>query len=177
MRTDWRAVARLVLLTGLTTTAAVGAQEPDAEDTRWPDPTELALGRAQDDSGAEDIGWSNATELSVVRTQGNAETQTFGFKNTLRRNWSGARARLRFDGIRARASGDRFLVVAPGLRFRPGERPDGFETASARADAPRCRAVLRRGPLRAEHQRAVLLGTSERVGTATMTRGSGTATW
>ena len=68
MRTDWRAVARLVLLTGLTTTAAVGAQEPDAEDTRWPDPTELALGRAQDGSGAEDIGWSNATELSVVRS-------------------------------------------------------------------------------------------------------------
>ena len=137
MRTDWRAVARRVLLTGLTTTAAVGgAQEPDAEDTRWPNPTEPALGRAQDDPGAEDIGWSNATELSVVRTQGNAETQTFGFKNTLRRNWTGARARLRVDGIRARASGDRFLVVAPGLRFRPGEQPDGFETASARPDAP-----------------------------------------
>ena len=122
MRTDWRAVARLVLLTSLTTTSAGGvAQEPDA-DTRWPSPTEPALGRTRDDPGAEDIGWSNATELSVVRTHGNAETQTFGFKNTLRRNWTGARARLRVDGIRARASGDRFLVVAPGLRFRPGAR-------------------------------------------------------
>ena len=137
MRSDWRAVTRLMLLTNLMTTAAVGgAQEPDAEDTRWPNPTEPALGQAQDDPGAEDIGWSNATELSVVRTQGNAETQTFGFKNTLRRNWSGARTRLRFDGIRARASGDRFLVVAPGLRFQPGEQPASFDTASARADAP-----------------------------------------
>lgn len=138
MRTDWRTVARLALVTGLTMTAAgvEGAQEPAAEETRWPDPAELALGRAQEDPGAEDLGWSNATELSVVRTQGNAETQTFGFKNTLRRSWTGARVRLRFDGIRARATGDRFLVVAPGLRFRPGEQPEGFETAGARADAP-----------------------------------------
>lgn len=133
MRTDWRTVARLAVLT--TTATAVATQEP-AADARWPGPTEPALGRTQDDPAAENIGWSNATELSVVRTQGNAETQTFGFKNTLRRNWTGARARLRVDGIRARSSGDRFLVVAPGLRFRPGEQPGGFETASARADAP-----------------------------------------
>ncbi len=48
MRTDWRTVARLALLTGLTTTAAGvdGAQEPAAEETRWSEPTELALGRA-----------------------------------------------------------------------------------------------------------------------------------
>ena len=71
----------------------------------------------------EPPGWSNATELSVVRTQGNAATQTFGFKNTLRRNWSGARLRLRVDGVRARSAGDRILVVEPGLRFLPGEVP------------------------------------------------------
>ena len=133
MRTDWRMIA---LLAWVTATGA-GAQEPDAEDR--PDPTELTFIRTQDDlqeADAEDIGWSNATELSVVRTQGNADTQTFGFKNTLRRNWTGARARLRVDGIRARASGDRFLVVVPGLRFRPGEQPDGFETSAARTDGP-----------------------------------------
>ena len=133
MRTDWHMVA---LLAWVTATGA-GAQEPDAEDR--PDPTELTFIRTQDDlqeADAEDIGWSNATELSVVRTQGNADTQTFGFKNTLRRNWTGARARLRVDGIRARASGDRFLVVEPGLRFRPGEQPDGFETSAARTDGP-----------------------------------------
>ncbi len=138
MRTDWRTAARLALFASLTmtmTAAGVGAQEPDAEEMRGPDPTELALGRAPGDPG-EDLGWSNATELSVVRTAGNAETQTFGFKNTLRRNWNGARARLRFDGIRARAAGDRFLVVEPGLRFRPGEQPDGFEIAGARAAPP-----------------------------------------
>lgn len=60
----------------------------------------------------------------------------FGFKNTLRRNRSGARTRLRFDGICVRASGDRVLVVAPGLRFRPGEQPDEFETAVDGTDAP-----------------------------------------
>ena len=78
-------------------------------------------------------GWSNATELSVVRTQGNAETQTFGFKNTLRRNWSAARLRLRVDGVRSRSDGERLLVVEPGLRFLPGQRPAGFETDVARA--------------------------------------------
>ena len=135
MGTDWRTVA---LLLGLTA-AGAGAQEPDADDPPWPDPTELTFIRPHDDSqepNGEDIGWSNATELSVVRTQGNADTQTFGFKNTLRRNWAGARARLRVDGIRARASGDRFLVVAPGLRFRPGEQPEGFETSAAVTDGP-----------------------------------------
>ena len=135
MQTDWRTVALLAVLTA----AGVGAQEPDAEDTPWPDPTALTLIGPRDDPqepAAEDIGWSNATELSVVRTQGNADTQTFGFKNTLRRNWPGARARLRVDGIRSRASGERFLVVAPGLRFRPGEQPAGFETSAARTDGP-----------------------------------------
>ena len=135
MPTDWRAVALLAALTA----AGVGAQEPGAEDTPRPDPTELTLIPARDDPqepDVENIGWSNATELSVVRTQGNADTQTFGFKNTLRRNWRAARVRLRVDGIRARASGDRFLVVAPGLRFRPGEQPEGFETSAARADGP-----------------------------------------
>ena len=118
--------------------AAVGAAAGGARpESRVAVRTRLEQRRqAQDDPGAEDIGWSNATERSVVRTHGNAETQTFGFKNTLRRNWTGALARLRVDGIRARASGDKFLVLAPGLRFRPGEQPDEFETASARADAP-----------------------------------------
>ena len=135
MRTDWRTVA---LLAWLTATVA-GAQEPDGEDTCRPDPTELTFIPTRDgpeEPDADDIGWSNATELSIVRTQGNADTQTFGFKNTLRRNWTGARARLRVDGIRARASGDRFLVVVPGLRFQPGEQPDGFETSAARTDGP-----------------------------------------
>ena len=85
------------------------------------------------ESEEESPGWSNATELSVVRTQGNAATQTFGFKNTLRRNWSGARLRLRVDGVRARTAGERVLVVAPGLRFLPGERPDDFKTGVSRA--------------------------------------------
>ena len=134
MRTDWRAVALLAWLT-----ATAGAQEPAGEDTCRPDPTELTFIPTRDGPegpDAHDIGWSNATELSIVRTQGNADTQTFGFKNTLRRNWTGARARLRVDGIRARASGVRFLVVAPGLRFRPGEQPEGFETSAARTDGP-----------------------------------------
>ena len=111
MRTDWRTMP--LLLACLTTiVAGVGAQEPDTAD----------------------IGWSNATELSVVRTGGNADTQTFGFKNTLRRNWTRARARLRVDGVRARTGGDRILVVEPGLRFPPGALPDEFETAVAHAD-------------------------------------------
>ena len=90
---------------------------------------------AQEGDAGEDDGlraWSNATELSVVRTQGNAETQTFGFKNTLRRNWSAARLRLRVDGVRARTAGERILVVEPGLRFLPGELPADFETGVAR---------------------------------------------
>ena len=94
-----------------------------------------APGLAQEpDTGSEDDspGWSNATELSVVRTQGNAATQTFGFKNTLRRNWSGARLRLRVDGVRARSAGDRILVVEPGLRFLPGELPADFDTSVSR---------------------------------------------
>ena len=135
MRTDWRAVA---LLAWLTATVA-GAQEPDGEDTCRPDPTELTFIPTRDEPeepNTVDSGWSNATELSIVRTQGNADTQTFGFKNTLRRNWTGARARLRVDGIRARASGDRFLVVVPGQRFRPGEQPEGLEASAARTDGP-----------------------------------------
>ena len=94
-----------------------------------------AAGTAQA-SGVEDeiamSGWTNATELSVVRTQGNAATQTFGFKNTLRRNWSAARLRLRVDGVRARTAGDRILVVEPGRRFPPGDRPTDVETEVAR---------------------------------------------
>ena len=69
-----------------------------------------------------------------LRAGGNADTQTFGFKNTLRRNWTAARARLRVDGIRARTGGDRIPVVDPGLRFVPGGLPDEFETAVAHAD-------------------------------------------
>ena len=77
----------------------------------------------------ENVPWSNATELSVVRTGGNAETQTFGFRNTLRRNWSSVRVRGRVEGVRSRIAGERILQVQPGLRFRPGESPDGYETA------------------------------------------------
>ena len=113
MRTDWRTMP-LLLAWLATTVAGGGAQEPD--------------------TAGEDEGWSNATELSVVRAGGNGDVQTFGFKNTLRRNWTGARARLRGDGVRARTGGDRILVVEPGLRFVPGELPDEFETALARAD-------------------------------------------
>ena len=87
-------------------------------------------GGAGDDD--EPPGWTNATELSLVRTQGNAATQTFGFKNTLRRNWSAARLRLRVDGVRARTAGDRILVVEPGLRFLPGALPAEFETGVSR---------------------------------------------
>ena len=79
--------------------------------------------------------WSNATELSAVRTGGNSETQTFGFRNTLRRNWRSVQVLARVEGVRARTSGDRILQVAPGLRFRPGERPDAFETDIARGAA------------------------------------------
>ena len=130
MQTDWRTA--LTVLAWLTTVAAVGvAQEPERTDTERPDATERSVARELD--GA-DAGWSNATELSVVRTQGNAQTQTFGFKNTLRRNWTRARARLRMDGVRARTAGDRVLLVEPGLRFLPGELPDEFETTAADAD-------------------------------------------
>ena len=82
-------------------------------------------GGADDDRPA---AWSNETELSVVRTQGNAETQTFGFKNTLRRHWPSTRMRLRVDGVRARTGGEQVLVVAPGLRFPPGARPEQAAT-------------------------------------------------
>ena len=82
-------------------------------------------GAADDDRPA---AWSNETELSVVRTQGNAETQTFGFKNTLRRHWPSTRMRIRIDGVRARTSGEQVLVVAPGLRFPPGARPERAAT-------------------------------------------------
>ena len=90
------------------------------------------------ESGAEEADegaparWSNATELSAVRTSGNSETQTFGFRNTLRRNWTSVRVLARVEGVRARTAGERILQVAPGLRFRPGERPDSFETDVAR---------------------------------------------
>ena len=129
IQTDWRTA--LTVLAWLTTVAAVGvAQEPDRTDTEMPDAAERSVVRELD--GA-DAGWSNATELSVVRTQGNAETQTFGFKNTLRRNWTRARTRLRIDGVRARTAGHRVLLVEPGLRFLPGDLPDQFETTAARA--------------------------------------------
>ena len=94
MQTDWRTT--LTVLAWLTAGAAVGvAQEPDRPDAETPDATERSITRQLDDA---DAGWSNATELSFVRTQGNAETQMSGFKNTLRRNWTRARARLRIDG-------------------------------------------------------------------------------
>ena len=76
--------------------------------------------------------WSNATELSVVRTGGNAETQTFGFRNTLRGNWTSVRVLARMEGVRSRTAGERILQAAPGLRFRPGERPGDLETTAAR---------------------------------------------
>ncbi|MCE2514842.1 MAG: DUF481 domain-containing protein [Acidobacteria bacterium] len=76
--------------------------------------------------------WSNATELSVVRTGGNAETQTFGFRNTVRRNWTSVRVLARVEGVRSRTAGERILAVAPGLQFRPGERPGDLETSIAR---------------------------------------------
>ena len=72
------------------------------------------------------------TELSVVRTGGNAETQTLGFSNTLRVRGTAHRLRLRFDGVRSRAGDERYLLVAPGVRFPPGARPDQFETVTAR---------------------------------------------
>ena len=123
MRTSSIPGAVLMLLPWLTLVAAPGlAQEPVTELAREP--------VAETDDEAS--GWFNATELSVVRTQGNAATQTFGFKNTLRRNWSAARLRLRVDGVRARTEGDRILVVEPGLRFLPGERP-----ADLRSDVTR----------------------------------------
>ena len=72
--------------------------------------------------------WSNATELSIVRTGGNSETQTFGYRNTLERSWTSVRLRARVEGVRSRTAGERILAVEPGLRFRPGERPDTFDT-------------------------------------------------
>lgn len=92
----------------------------------------VAQPRAVDDDDSSPRAWSNATELSVVRTEGNADTQTFGFKNTLRREWSAARVRLRVDGVRTRTDGKQVLLVEPGLRFLPGERPAAFETDVAR---------------------------------------------
>ena len=77
-------------------------------------------------------GWDNATELSVVRTGGNAETQTLGFSNTLRVRGAAQRLRLRFDGVRSRTSDERYLLVAPGVRFPPGARPAQFEVVTTR---------------------------------------------
>ncbi len=93
-----------------------------------------ALAQAADSAaeGETSAAWSNATELSVVRTGGNAETQTFGFRNTLRRNWTSVRLLARVEGVRSRTAGERILEVAPGLRFRPGERPDDLPTSVAR---------------------------------------------
>ena len=122
MYMDWRSMS--MVLAWLVTFATAGvAQTPDGTDDEA-GATEGSV--AQELDGEE--GWSNATELSLVRTQGNSETQTLGFKNTLRRNWTRARARLRADGVRARTSGDQVLLVEPGVRFLPGELPDDFET-------------------------------------------------
>ena len=90
--------------------------------------TALAQPTDPADEAAEPAPWTNAAELSVVRTSGNSETQTFGFRNTLRRNWTSVRLRARFEGVRSRTGGERILQVEPGLRFRPGARPDSFET-------------------------------------------------
>ena len=88
-----------------------------------------AAGRAAEAAEEEPTArWSNATELSAVRTAGNSETQTFGFRNTLRRNWTSVRVRARVEGVRSRAAAERVLRVEPGLRFRPGERPETFDT-------------------------------------------------
>ena len=97
-------------------------------------PAHLAAQTPGADPGDTDDarGWDNATELSVVRTGGNAETQTLGFSNTLRVRGTAHRLRLRFDGVRSRAGDERYLLVAPGVRFPPGARPDQFETVTAR---------------------------------------------
>lgn len=90
-----------------------------------------ARAQAPDDPAAdtdEPSAWSNATELSIVRTGGNSETQTFGYRNTFGRNWTSVRMRARVEGVRSRTAGERILAVEPGLRFRPGEQPDAFET-------------------------------------------------
>ena len=97
-------------------------------------PAQLAAQPAGAGSGSDDDapGWDNASELSVVRTGGNAQTQTLGFSNTLRVRGAAQRLRLRFDGVRSRASDERFLLVAPGIRFSPGARPEQFETVTTR---------------------------------------------
>ena len=95
-------------------------------------PAQLA---AQTSSAAADDdapGWNNAAELSIVRTGGNADTQTLGFSNTLRVRGTRDRLRLRFDGVRSRAGDERYLSLAPGVRFQPGGRPDEFETVVVR---------------------------------------------
>ena len=95
----------------------------------------LAQLAAQTSSAAADDdapGWNNAAELSIVGTGGNAETQTLGFSNTLRVRGTRDRLRLRFDGVRSRAGDERYLLVAPGVRFQPGGRPDEFETVVVR---------------------------------------------
>ena len=100
--------------------------------TLWP---AAALAQGPDPAADPDepAPWSNATELSIVRTGGNSETQTFGYRNTLRRNWTSVRLRARVEGVRSRTAGERILAVEPGLRFRPGERPDTFETRDDRS--------------------------------------------
>lgn len=94
--------------------------------------TVLAQAPDRADERETSADWSNATELSVVRTGGNAETQTFGFRNTFRRNWTSVRVLARVEGVRSRTAGERFLQAAPGLRFRPGERPGDLATDVAR---------------------------------------------
>lgn len=113
----WRRFAAAAVLSGLAASApAAGAGQREEGDA----------------AGGEPSVWRNATELSMVRTQGNAETQTFGFKNTLRGYWPATRLRIRVDGVRARTAGARILVVAPGLRFPPGARPERFATRAGR---------------------------------------------
>ena len=75
------------------------------------------------------VGWSNTTDLSLVVTGGNAVSTTWAFTNQLRYAWPKARWELGLDVLRSNTSGDRFLLVEPGLEFAVGGAPSSPRTS------------------------------------------------
>jgi hypothetical protein len=84
---------------------------------------------AADVGEEQKLGWFNSTELSVVYASGNSDSHTYGLKETLRRLWDKARFKLRADYLRADTADDRYLLVASGITFLPGEHPSDPPTS------------------------------------------------
>jgi hypothetical protein len=76
--------------------------------------------------------WTNSTDVSLVVTQGNSDVQTVGLKNTFDYKADRGKSRFKMDALRSDTADDPFLLVAPGVEFRPGTVPTNFATSEVR---------------------------------------------